>query len=58
MQQSPGLNSDEIIDTVKDQFFKDFRTNGGGGGLFGITDYILIWNEIMNDIKHGLVEQI
>ena len=32
MQQSPGLNSDEIIDTVKDQFFKDFRTNGGGGG--------------------------
>ena len=55
MQQSPGLNSDEIIDTVKDQFFKDFRTNGG---VFGITDYILIWNEIMNDIKHGLVEQI
>ena len=27
-------------------------------GVLVITDYILIWNEIMKNIKHGLVEEI
>ena len=26
--------------------------------VLAITDYILIWNEIMKSIKHGFVEEV
>ena len=27
-------------------------------GVLVITDYILIWNEIMKNVEHGLVEKV
>ena len=32
--------------------------NQGGGGVLVITDYVLIWNEFMKNIVHGIVEEI
>ena len=27
-------------------------------GILVITDYILVWNEILKNIKHGLAEEV
>ena len=32
--------------------------NQGEGKVLVITDYVLIWNEIMKNIVHGIVEEI